>query len=75
MAGYTSRVSDMIEVFEDVNKGKYERNTVTKSEPVTSKGALEMISGPLEIRGNIWENRISHICCHNSLGCTHTYWP
>ena len=52
----------MIEVFEDVNKGKYERNTVTKSEPVTSKGALEMISGPLEIRGNIWKNRISHIC-------------
>ena len=49
----------MIEVFEDVNKGKYERNTVTKSEPATSKGALEMNSGPLEIRGNIWENRIS----------------
>ena len=46
----------MFEVFGDVMKGKYERNSVTKSEPVTSKAALEKIAGPLEIRGrkNEW---------------------
>ena len=41
----------MFEVFDDVRIGKYERNTVTKTEEVTSKSALETVMGPLEIKG------------------------
>ncbi|XP_060077514.1 ATP-binding cassette sub-family D member 2-like, partial [Ylistrum balloti] len=47
LAGYTSRVSDMIEVFEDVGVGKYQRNAVTK----VGKGiTVDHVSGPLEIK-------------------------
>lgn len=60
LAGYTSRVSEMFEVFDDVRIGKYERNTVTKTEEVISKSALETVTGPLEIKGEVVETD-SHI--------------
>ncbi|GLG93600.1 Multidrug resistance protein homolog 49 [Gryllus bimaculatus] len=37
LAGYTSRVSDMLDVFEDVSQGKYYRSTVSGSENKSSK--------------------------------------
>lgn len=45
----------MFEVFDDVKKGKYERNMVTKTGHIT-KAALEKVAGPLEIKGNIIVN-------------------
>lgn len=48
LAGYTSRVSEMFEVFEDVKNGNYKRNTVTKAK---SKVAHERIEGPLLQKG------------------------
>lgn len=50
LAGYTSRVSEMFEVFEDVQNGRYKRNTVTKSK---SKVAHERIEGPLIQKGEV----------------------
>ena len=49
LAGYTDRVSEMIQVFEEVGAQKYKRNTVTKQ--------IEGIEGPLQIKG------ISHSVC------------
>ncbi|PVD24556.1 hypothetical protein C0Q70_15039 [Pomacea canaliculata] len=50
LAGYTSRVSEMFEVFEDVKNGNYKRNTVTKAK---SKVAHERIEGPLLQKGEV----------------------
>lgn len=50
LAGYTSRVSEMLKVFEDVQNGRYERNMVTKSK---SKISHERITGPLVQKGEI----------------------
>ena len=41
----------MFEVFSDVKKGKYERNMVANKEEPVTKGSLERVAGPLEIRG------------------------
>ncbi|XP_013398007.2 ATP-binding cassette sub-family D member 2-like [Lingula anatina] len=51
LAGYTSRVSEMFEVFEDVRKGKYKRNMVTSNK--AAKGAQKKIQGPLQIKGEV----------------------
>ncbi|XP_062610636.1 ATP-binding cassette sub-family D member 1-like isoform X2 [Saccostrea cucullata] len=53
LAGYTARVTEMFEVFEDVNKGKYERSMVTKAVPGKAKHAK--ITGPMEIMGNVMD--------------------
>ena len=45
----------MFEVFSDVKKGKYERNMVTNTEEPVTKGALERVAGPLEIKGEVVE--------------------
>lgn len=50
LAGYTSRVSEMFEVFEDVQNGRYKRNTVTKSKP---KVMHDRIAGPLVQKGEV----------------------
>ena len=48
LAGYTSRVSEMFDVFADVQNGRYKRNTVTKAK---SKVMHERIEGPLVQKG------------------------
>lgn len=61
LAGYTSRVSEMIEVFEDVGSGKYQRNTVTKAN--VGKVALDRVSGPLDIKGLLFTSRYNLCTC------------
>ena len=48
----------MFEVFSDVKKGKYERNMVTNTEEPVTKGALERVAGPLEIKGEVDESMV-----------------
>ncbi|KAK3585980.1 hypothetical protein CHS0354_038534 [Potamilus streckersoni] len=55
LAGYTSRVSEMLEVFDDVRKGQYQRNVVIKDKPKTKKTALETITYPLEVKAEVVE--------------------
>ncbi|XP_077868460.1 ATP-binding cassette sub-family D member 2-like [Saccoglossus kowalevskii] len=58
LVGYTSRVSEMIKVFEDVKKGKYTKSMVTAGDVSKPKLALknkERIEGPLEVRGEVIE--------------------
>ncbi|RUS82089.1 hypothetical protein EGW08_010134, partial [Elysia chlorotica] len=52
LAGYTSRVSQMFEVFDDVKNGRYQRNTVTKQQK-SIKLSHERISGPLVQKGTV----------------------
>lgn len=56
LAGYTSRVSEMLDVFEDVNKGVYRRSAETEdtlagrdAKAVVQHG--QRVCGRLEIRG------------------------
>ncbi|KAL7399602.1 hypothetical protein ABVT39_027469 [Epinephelus coioides] len=67
LAGYTSRVSEMLDVFEDVNQGIYRRSA--DREEVSGRGAAgaggaagaagavvqhgQRVCGPLEIRGRV----------------------
>lgn len=56
LAGYTSRVHEMFVVFDDVQRGKYERNLVVKDgHQETGKLALEKREGPLVARGVVVE--------------------
>ncbi|KAL8566152.1 hypothetical protein ACOMHN_041307 [Nucella lapillus] len=50
LAGYTSRVSEMFDVFADVQNGVYKRNMVTKSK---SKVLHGRIAGPLVQKGEV----------------------
>ncbi|XP_072222768.1 ATP-binding cassette sub-family D member 1 [Leuresthes tenuis] len=55
LAGYTSRVSEMFDVFEDVNQGIYRRSAEREEE---SSGAAviqhgQRVCGPLDIRGHV----------------------
>lgn len=50
LAGYTSRVAEMFEVFLDMKKNKYIRSMVS-SKP--HKHQLKKVDGPLEIQGTV----------------------
>ncbi|XP_064604886.1 ATP-binding cassette sub-family D member 2-like isoform X2 [Liolophura sinensis] len=50
LAGYTSRVYEMLEVFDDVGHGRYKRQTVTSQKPGKHH---ERITGPLEMKGTV----------------------
>lgn len=56
LAGYTSRVSEMLDVFEDVNKGVYRRSAHTEDMPAGGNGKESVqrgqrVCGRLEMRG------------------------
>ncbi|KAM9344342.1 LOW QUALITY PROTEIN: ATP-binding cassette sub-family D member 1 [Pholidichthys leucotaenia] len=60
LAGYTSRVSEMLDVFEDVNRGIYRRSTdMEEEEDSRAAGAGgvvqhgQRVCGPLQIRGQV----------------------
>uniref|UniRef100_UPI0037E72E4F ATP-binding cassette sub-family D member 1 n=1 Tax=Semicossyphus pulcher TaxID=241346 RepID=UPI0037E72E4F len=61
LAGYTARVSEMLNVFEDVNEGIYRRSADTVEEPTAGAagggGAVvqhgQRVCGPLQIRGHV----------------------
>lgn len=59
LAGYTARVAEMFEVFEDMKTGQYVRNVVATQKP--GKQQLHKIQGPLEMNG-------AHLLCR-SLFC------
>lgn len=56
MAGYTSRVGDMLDVFEDASHGKYQRTVVTTSEfKLSSRSSsfrMELKNGQPVVKGN-----------------------
>ncbi|CAN9515264.1 unnamed protein product [Ophioblennius macclurei] len=59
LAGYTSRVSEMLDVFEDVNRGIYRRSADWEAELTAGVGGATIVKhgqrvcGPLEIRGQV----------------------
>ncbi|XP_041858924.1 ATP-binding cassette sub-family D member 1 isoform X2 [Melanotaenia boesemani] len=58
LAGYTSRVSDMLDVFDDVNQGVYRRSADTDQYSAGGGGAAaavhgQRVCGPLQIRGHV----------------------
>ncbi|KAM4570278.1 ATP-binding cassette, sub-family D (ALD), member 2 [Odontesthes bonariensis] len=54
LAGYTARVHNMFEVFEDVQKGVYKRSSLSATTGTKKKSKPEMhIDGPLEIKGEV----------------------
>ncbi|XP_038578577.1 ATP-binding cassette sub-family D member 1 [Micropterus salmoides] len=56
LAGYTARVSEMLDVFEDVKEGIY-RRSADREEELTGGGAVvqhgQRVCGRLEIRGHV----------------------
>lgn len=50
MAGYTSRVAHMLEVFEQVEVGQYQRTTVAAKSVMRAPG-LQYANGQLIIKG------------------------
>uniref|UniRef100_A0A668U3T0 ATP-binding cassette, sub-family D (ALD), member 1 n=1 Tax=Oreochromis aureus TaxID=47969 RepID=A0A668U3T0_OREAU len=64
LAGYTARVSEMLDVFEDVNQGIYRRSADREKEELTAEGGGggavqhgQRVCGPLQIRGDCF------VCC------------
>ncbi|XP_030590404.1 ATP-binding cassette sub-family D member 1 [Archocentrus centrarchus] len=59
LAGYTARVSEMLDVFEDVNQGIYRRSADREEEEeLTAEGGGavqhgQRVCGPLQIRGQV----------------------
>ena len=52
LAGYTARVHNMFEVFEDVQRGVYKRSSLSPTAGAEKKSKPQMhIDGPLEIKG------------------------
>ncbi|XP_074537216.1 ATP-binding cassette sub-family D member 1 [Halichoeres trimaculatus] len=69
LAGYTSRVSEMLDVFEDVNNGIYRRSADPEEELTGGEGAAviqhgQRVCGPLQIRGNVITTE-NEIRCEN----------
>lgn len=68
LAGYTARVSEMLDVFEDVNMGVYRRSAVREEEPTGGAEGKEVVQhgqrvcGRLEMRGGGAEPWLR---CHN----------
>ncbi|KAG8285846.1 ATP-binding cassette sub- D member 2 [Homalodisca vitripennis] len=55
LAGYTSRVGHMLEVFEQVSQGQYQKTTVAAKSLVRSPG-LQFANGQIVIRGEICDS-------------------
>ncbi|KAK5849192.1 hypothetical protein PBY51_008852 [Eleginops maclovinus] len=54
LAGYTARVHNMFEVFEDVQRGVYKRSSLSATTGAEKKSKPELhIDGPLEIKGEV----------------------
>ncbi|KAJ4924675.1 hypothetical protein JOQ06_003627 [Pogonophryne albipinna] len=54
LAGYTARVHNMFQVFEDVQRGVYKRSSLSSTTGDEKKSRSEMhIDGPLEIKGEV----------------------
>lgn len=51
LAGYTSRVAKMLEVFDHVSHGRYERTSVTKG--VVRPSSLQYLNGHLLVKGDV----------------------
>lgn len=58
LAGYTSRVSEMLDVFEDVKSGIYRRSSDKEEETSPQQQGLvqhgQRVTGPLQIRGQVY---------------------
>ncbi|PNF43877.1 ATP-binding cassette sub-family D member 2 [Cryptotermes secundus] len=69
LAGYTSRVGDMLDVFEDASHGKYQRTVVTTSESKhSSKNStfrMEFKNGQPVVKGVVRETRDGTIVLEN----------
>lgn len=51
LAGYTSRVAGMFQVFDDVSKGIYKKTMV--ADETTAQGILEFVNGQPIAKGNV----------------------
>ncbi|XP_043922696.1 ATP-binding cassette sub-family D member 2 isoform X2 [Protopterus annectens] len=64
LAGYTARVHNMFLVFEEVQRGMYQRAVVTQESQNDNKKQNLNIEGPLEIKGQVID--VDHgIICEN----------
>ncbi|KAK5896011.1 hypothetical protein CgunFtcFv8_009657 [Champsocephalus gunnari] len=63
LAGYTARVHNMFEVFEDVQRGVYKRSSLSSTTGDEKKSRPEMhIDGPLEIKGEVIDVENGIVC-------------
>jgi hypothetical protein len=73
LAGYTSRVGDMLDVFEDTSRGKYQRTVVTTSESKHSSKnntfRMEFRNGQPVVKGNADKCQYSTVIA----SCTHLF--
>ncbi|KAK3101577.1 hypothetical protein FSP39_004587 [Pinctada imbricata] len=53
LAGYTSRVSQMLEVFKDIKEGKYERAMVSKVRAESMQKQKQKMTSSLSIKGEV----------------------